>query len=170
VDVTTAQEMHDGVMSAIEGVDVLLMTAAVADYRPVTAAPHKAKKGAGDLNLRLVRTPDILAAVAARRAETGFPRVVVGFAAESENLVDNARAKLAAKNLDLIVANDVTAPDAGFAAQTNRVVILDRQGGVEELGLMSKSAVAEAVLDRVLAAESTGRPLAWQDPHSEADA
>jgi phosphopantothenoylcysteine decarboxylase/phosphopantothenate--cysteine ligase len=170
VDVTTAQEMHDGVMSAVEGADVLLMTAAVADYRPATTAPHKTKKKAADLTLRLVRTPDILAAVAARRARTGFPRVVVGFAAESENLVDNARAKLAAKNLDLIVANDITAPDAGFVARTNRVVILDRQGGVEELPLMTKAAVAEAVLDRVLAAESTGRPLAWRDPHSEADA
>lgn len=160
VDVTTAQEMHDGVMSAVEGADVLLMTAAVADYRPATAAPHKTKKGTADLNLHLVRTPDILTAVAARRAETGFPRIVVGFAAESENLVENARAKLAAKNLDLIVANDITAPDAGFAAQTNRVVILDRQGGVEELSLMSKAAVAEVIAEAIVrgvqAAESAG--------------
>jgi phosphopantothenoylcysteine decarboxylase/phosphopantothenate--cysteine ligase len=160
VDVTTAQEMYDGVMSTVEGANVLLMTAAVADYRPATAAPHKTKKGTGDLNLHLVRTPDILAAVAARRAETGFPRIVVGFAAESENLVENARAKLAAKNLDLIVANDITAPDAGFVAQTNRVVILDRQGGVEELPLMSKAAVAEVVAEAIVrgvrAAESAG--------------
>jgi phosphopantothenoylcysteine decarboxylase/phosphopantothenate--cysteine ligase len=174
VDVTTAQEMHDGVMSAVEGADVLLMTAAVADYRPATAAPQKIKKGAGDLNLRLVCTPDILSAVAARRAGTGFPRVVVGFAAESENLVENARAKLAAKNLDLIVANDVTAPDAGFAAQTNRVVILDRQGGVEELPLMSKAAVAEVVAEAIVrgvqAAESAGGLPVWRDLHSEAGA
>jgi phosphopantothenoylcysteine decarboxylase/phosphopantothenate--cysteine ligase len=74
---------------------------------------------------------------------------VVGFAAESQELIDNARAKLATKNLDMIVANDVTAPDAGFATETNRVVILDRTGGMEELPLMSKAAVAEAILDRV---------------------
>ena len=150
VDVTTAQEMHDGVISAVERADVLLMAAAVADYRPAAAAPQKIKKRGEGLNLRVVRTPDILSAVAARRAGTGFPRVVVGFAAESEDLVKNARAKLATKNLDLIVANDVTAPDAGFGAETNRVVILDREGDVEELPLMSKAAVADAVLDRLL--------------------
>jgi phosphopantothenoylcysteine decarboxylase/phosphopantothenate--cysteine ligase len=151
VDVATAQEMHAAVLSTVEGADALLMAAAVADYRPAAAAPQKIKKGAEDLELRLARTPDILSAIAVRRAETGFPRVVVGFAAESENLVENARAKLAAKNLDLVVANDVTAPDAGFAGHTNRAVILDPEGGVEELPLMSKAAVAEAVLDRVLA-------------------
>jgi phosphopantothenoylcysteine decarboxylase/phosphopantothenate--cysteine ligase len=75
--------------------------------------------------------------------------VVVGFAAESQDLLENARAKLEAKRLDLIVANDITAADAGFAAETNRVVLLDREGGVEELPLMSKAAVAETVLDRV---------------------
>jgi phosphopantothenoylcysteine decarboxylase/phosphopantothenate--cysteine ligase len=128
---------------------VLLMSAAVADYRPAAPAPQKLKKGAGELNVRLARTPDVLSAVAVRWAETGTPRCAVGFAAESQDVIENARAKLAAKNLDLIVANDVTAPDAGFAAETNRVVILDRGGGVEELPLMSKAAVAEAILDRV---------------------
>jgi len=149
VDVATAQEMHDQVLSAIEGADVLLMSAAVADYRPAAPAPQKIKKDAGDLVLRLARTPDVLSAVAVRWAETGTPRLAVGFAAESQDVIENARAKLAAKNLDLIVANDVTAPDAGFAAETNRVVILGREGGVEELPLMSKAAVAEAILDRV---------------------
>lgn len=149
VDVATAQEMHDRVLSAVEGADVLLMSAAVADYRPATPALQKIKKGAGELNVRLARTPDVLSAVAVQWAETGTPRCAVGFAAESQDVIENARAKLAAKNLDLIVANDVTAPDAGFAAETNRVVILDRGGGVEELPLMSKAAVAEAILDRV---------------------
>jgi len=149
VDVATTQEMHDSVISAVEGADALLMSAAVTDYRPDAVASQKIKKGTGDLALRLVRTPDILSAVAVRWAQTGTPRVVVGFAAESQELIDNARAKLATKNLDMIVANDVTAPDAGFATETNRVVILDRTGGVEELPLMSKSAVAEAILDRV---------------------
>ncbi|MFN3762996.1 MAG: bifunctional phosphopantothenoylcysteine decarboxylase/phosphopantothenate--cysteine ligase CoaBC [Anaerolineae bacterium] len=148
VDVTTVQQMLDAVLEAAADADALLMAAAVGDYRPATVAEHKIKKTA-DLTLRLERTPDILAAVARRRAETGFPRVVVGFAAESQDLLENARAKLEAKGLDLIVANDITAADAGFAAETNRVVLLDQEGGVEELPLMSKAAVAEAVLDRV---------------------
>ncbi|HHS97712.1 MAG TPA: bifunctional phosphopantothenoylcysteine decarboxylase/phosphopantothenate--cysteine ligase CoaBC [Chloroflexi bacterium] len=150
VDVISAQEMHDAVLEAVAEADVLLMAAAVADYRPQETVPQKMKKKDAALTLRLVRTPDVLAAVAEQRAKTGRPRVTVGFAAESENLVENARAKMEAKRLDLIVANDVTAADAGFAVGTNRVVILDLQGGVQELPLMSKSAVAEVVLDRVV--------------------
>ncbi len=149
VEVTTACQMRDAVLSAVEDADVLLMSAAVADYRPVETAPHKIKKGEGELTLRLTRTPDILSEVAAHRADTGLPRVVVGFAAESQDLVENARAKLAAKRLDLIVANDITAADAGFGVETNRVAILDREGQVDELPLMSKVAVAEAVMERV---------------------
>lgn len=148
VDVTAVQQMLDAVLEASADADVLLMAAAVGDFRPATVPAHKIKKTA-DLTLRLERTPDILAAVARQRVVTGFPRAVVGFAAESQDLLENARAKLEAKRLDLIVANDITAPDAGFAAETNRVVLLDRAGGVEELPLMSKAAVAETVLDRV---------------------
>ena len=152
VDVVTAQEMHDAVLPAVRQADVLLMAAAVADYRPQMVAQHKIKKGEGNGGLipRLARTPDILSAVAVQWAETKRPRVVVGFAAESQNLVENARDKLAAKNLDLIVANDVTASDAGFGAETNRVVLVGRDGSVEPLPLMSKAAVAEAVLERVV--------------------
>ena len=141
--------MHDAVLAAVAQADVLLMAAAVADYCPANAAPQKIKKGAGELVLHLARTPDILSAVAIRWAETGHPRVVVGFAAESENLVENAQSKLTAKNLDLIVANDITARDAGFTAETNRVVLIGRAGSVESLPLMSKAAVAEIILDRV---------------------
>ena len=148
--VTTAQEMHDAVLRAVGRADTLLMVAAVSDYRPTEVAPQKTKKGGADLTLRLVRTPDILAAVARQRTETGFPRVVVGFAAESENLVENARAKLSTKHLHLIVANDVTGTDAGFGVETNRVVLIGRDGSVEQLPLMSKAAVAEAVLERVV--------------------
>lgn len=148
VDVTTVQEMLDAVLEATADADVLLMAAAVGDYRPVTVSAHKIKKTA-DLTIRLERTPDILAEVARRRSATGQPLVVVGFAAESQDLLENARAKLEAKGLDLIAANDITATDAGFAAETNRVVLLDRDGGVEELPLMSKAAVAETILDRV---------------------
>jgi len=124
VEVTTAEQMRDAVLRACTecdgppAADLLLMAAAVADYQPTAIAPQKIKKDEGGLTLHLARTPDILSAVAAQRAETGFPRVVVGFAAESENLVENARAKLKAKNLDLIVANDVTARDAGFGVET----------------------------------------------------
>jgi len=148
IEVVTVEEMKGAVLTACQQADLLLMAAAVGDYRPATVAPHKIKKGEGDLVLRLERTPDILSAVAAQRAATGLPRVVVGFAAESQDLIENARTKLARKNLDLIVANDITAPDAGFAAETNRVVVLDREGGAEELPLMSKTGVAEVILDR----------------------
>jgi phosphopantothenoylcysteine decarboxylase/phosphopantothenate--cysteine ligase len=151
VDVVTALGMHDIVLATTGDADVLLMAAAVGDFRPERAAAQKIKKGDRDLGVRMVRTPDILSAVAVRTASTGFPRVVVGFAAESENLVENARDKLAAKNLDLIVANDITARDAGFAAEDNRVVILSRDGAAEQLPLMSKVAVAEVVLERVVA-------------------
>ncbi len=149
VDVATARALHDAVIPAVQRADVLLMAAAVGDYRPASVAPHKLKKSDGDLNLRLARTRDILSAVALQWAETRHPHIVLGFAAESEDVLKNARLKLASKNLDMIVANDITASDAGFGAETNRVVILDREGGVEKLPLMSKAAVAEAVLERV---------------------
>jgi phosphopantothenoylcysteine decarboxylase/phosphopantothenate--cysteine ligase len=172
IDVVTVQDMLDRVVSAVERADVLLMAAAVGDYRPATVVPHKIKKGQGDLTLQLVRTPDILSAVAQQRAATGFPRVTVGFAAESQDLLENARAKLAAKRLDLIVANDVTAPDAGFGAETNRVVLLDREGDAEELPLMSKAAVAEVVLERVaglLASEGKIGTQTNADPRRSGD-
>jgi len=149
VDVTTAQEMHDAVLAATEQADVLISAAAVADFSPETVATQKIKKGERDLGVRMTRTPDILAAVALRWAKTHTPHVTIGFAAESENLAENAQAKLTAKNLDLIVANDITAPDAGFETDTNRVVLIDREGNVEELPLMSKLAVAEKVVARV---------------------
>jgi phosphopantothenoylcysteine decarboxylase/phosphopantothenate--cysteine ligase len=151
VDVVTAQGMHDVVLATAGDADVLLMAAAVGDFRPEKVAAQKIKKGGRDLGVRMVRTPDILSAVAIHRADGGGPRVVVGFAAESENLAEHARGKLVAKDLDLIVANDITARDAGFAAQSNRVTILDRDGGAEQLPLMSKAAVAEAVMERVVA-------------------
>jgi phosphopantothenoylcysteine decarboxylase/phosphopantothenate--cysteine ligase len=160
IDVVSAQEMHDVVISAVEQADVLLMSAAVADYCPENMASQKIKKGDGGLILRLARTPDILSSVAVRWAEIGYPRVVVGFAAESEHLVENAHAKLKAKNLDLIVANDITAGDAGFAAETNRVMLIGRDGSVESLPLMSKVAVAETIVERVagLLTVAEGKP------------
>jgi phosphopantothenoylcysteine decarboxylase/phosphopantothenate--cysteine ligase len=150
IDVLTAHEMREAVLEASAVADALLMTAAVADYLPGEYVTAKIKKDTGDLAVRLERAPDILAAVAERRDATHRPQVVVGFAAETENLVENARAKLEVKNLDLIVANDVTAPDAGFGSETNRVLLLDRDGTAVALPLMSKAQVAERVLDRLV--------------------
>jgi len=153
--VSTTQDMHAATLQACAEADLLLMAAAAADYRPAVTAPHKLKKGAADMSLALTRTPDILSAVAARRAEIGRPRVVVGFAAETQDLRANAQGKLHTKNLDMIVANDVSAPDAGFAAATNRVLLIQRDREITELPLMSKAAVAEAVLDRAIALLAT---------------
>jgi phosphopantothenoylcysteine decarboxylase/phosphopantothenate--cysteine ligase len=99
--------------------------------------------------LELVRNPDILAEVAARKSGQSGPSITVGFAAETEDLLANAQTKLERKKLDLIVANDVTAADAGFAVDTNRVTLLSADGSIEALPLMSKLEVAEAILDRV---------------------
>jgi phosphopantothenoylcysteine decarboxylase/phosphopantothenate--cysteine ligase len=125
------------------------MAAAVADFRPQTSEPHKIKRGSGARTLQLEPTEDILAQVAERRKQSGRPKVIVGFAAESQDVLDSARSKLERKGLALIVANDVTATDAGFAVDTNRVTLLDAGGGVQALPLMSKAQVAEHVLDRL---------------------
>jgi len=152
IPVRTAAEMAGAVLSACQDADALLMAAAVADFRPARVAGQKVKKSRGGLaSLEMEPTADVLAVVAERRRETGRPRVVVGFAAETEELLDNARAKVQAKSLDLIVANDVSAADAGFGVDTNRVTLLDAGGGSEPLPLMSKMAVADRVLDRVIA-------------------
>ncbi len=144
--VTSAAEMYDAVLAALPSNDVLIMAAAVADWTPACVAPHKLKKHAGPMQLELVRTRDILAAVkTCRRTE----QVIVGFAAETRELLAEAERKLREKGLDLIVANDVSQPDAGFATDTNRVVLLDGEGGVEQLPLASKSVVAARIVARV---------------------
>jgi phosphopantothenoylcysteine decarboxylase/phosphopantothenate--cysteine ligase len=148
VVVATARDMRDAVLELTAEADALLMAAAVADYSPAETATQKMKKTGAGWTLLLLPTADILSSVAERRAKTGFPRVVIGFAAESEGLVENARGKLEAKGLDLIVANDITSPVAGFAVETNRVTLIGREGKAESLPLLSKAAVAEAVLDR----------------------
>jgi len=156
VAVESAEQMQAAVLASIPGAAGLVMAAAVADYRPTSAAEHKIKKQAGQMHLDLTRTPDILAAVAGQRAESGNPKVVIGFAAETQNVLENARAKLTRKGLDLIVANDVSAADSGFAVDTNRVTIIDAAGRAEPLPLMSKAAVAETIIDRL--AEILRRP------------
>ena len=150
IPVHTAAEMTKAVLKACEQADALLMAAAVADYRPTKAAQQKLKKEQGLPTLTLERTDDILAAVAARRRESGRPYVMVGFAAETEHLIENAQAKLQAKALDLIVANDVSTSDSGFGVDTNRVILLDRWGESQPLPLLSKAEVAERVVDRVI--------------------
>jgi len=152
--VTSAQDMLAAVEAHLTGADVLIMAAAVADFRPAVAAERKIKKSADEnqkLTIELVRTPDILLTVKRLRQETGWPRLAIGFAAESEDLETNARAKLEAKGLDLIVANDITAADAGFGADTNRVVMLDRRGRRQALELASKMRISEAIIARAAA-------------------
>ena len=143
-DVATAKEMSEVVLQAVQGADVLVMAAAVADFRPRAVSEHKLKRAGGVPEMPLEPTEDILGEVAKRR-----PPVVVGFAAESEDLIRNATDKLKHKQLDLIVANDISAKDAGFAANTNRVTLLKAGGDREELPLMAKSNVAEVVMERI---------------------
>ncbi len=149
VQVQTAEEMQAAVLQACPQADALLMAAAVADFTPAAPADHKLKKRDGIPQIRLRPAPDVLAAVAAL-PDDQRPPVVVGFAAESRDLLANAAEKLHKKRLDLIVANDITAPDAGFSVDTNRVTLLYADGRRETLPLMSKTAVAEAVLARLL--------------------
>ncbi|MCE5258086.1 MAG: bifunctional phosphopantothenoylcysteine decarboxylase/phosphopantothenate--cysteine ligase CoaBC [Chloroflexi bacterium] len=149
VSVQTAQEMYAAVLQRVAETDLLVMAAAVADYRPKGAAAQKIKKADDDLTLELERTPDILMAVAQRRQETHHPAFVVGFAAETENLLANAASKLASKHLDLIVANDVSSSDSGFDVDQNRVILLRPDGAQEPLPLLQKTEVAERILERI---------------------
>jgi len=151
VDVRTAEEMLVAVLAETQEADILIMAAAVADFRPAQPAGNKIKKGGGvPPTLKLEATPDILKRLAEVKASSGYPRVTVGFAAESQNLLANAQTKLQAKRLDLIVANDISASDAGFGVDTNRVVLLAPGEEPQSLPLLSKEQVAEAVLERVL--------------------
>lgn len=144
MQVQTAAQMRDAVLKATVAADVLIMAAAVADYRPVTAAEGKIKRETDTLTLELVKTSDIL-------AEVKGDIIKVGFAAESGDVINRATEKLKKKRLDLIVVNDITAKDSGFDADTNRVAFIDREGKVEQLPLLLKSEVAHKILDRVAA-------------------
>ena len=144
VPAVTAREMAAAVAAAVADADALIMAAAVADFESAAPADRKIKKTGGPLSIDLAPTPDIL-------SETDAACVRVGFAAESADLVPNARKKLEAKRLDLIVANDITAADAGFSSENNRVVIIDPNGGEDALPLMPKYDCAGRILDRVAA-------------------
>ena len=142
VQVRTAEEMGQAIQEHVTKADALVMAAAVADYRPKETAGQKIKKADNDLNISLAKTTDIL-----KSAKGNFVRV--GFAAESQNLVENAKAKVGSKNLDLIAANDITAEGSGFGSDTNKVTLIDRDLAVEELPLLSKYEVSNRILDRV---------------------
>jgi phosphopantothenoylcysteine decarboxylase/phosphopantothenate--cysteine ligase len=144
VKVGSAQQMLDAMLDVTAHADIVIMAAAVADYRPAVQAEQKVKKSGETITLELVKNPDVIATV-------NGPFIKVGFAAETQDLLDNARAKLRAKGLHLVAANDVSATDAGFGVDNNRVVLLDRDGNVEELPLMSKYEVGHRILDKVLA-------------------
>jgi phosphopantothenoylcysteine decarboxylase / phosphopantothenate---cysteine ligase len=174
VRVETAAEMEAAVTAVADRADVVVMAAAVADFRPAQVADHKIKKSDVDVpSIVLERTPDILAGLGAAKRPG---QVLVGFAAETRDLREHAAAKLVAKGADLLVANDVSAPNVGFEHDTNEVVILDADGGEREVPLATKHEVARAVLDAVLevrtrrSAAAAGQPPTPQraaEPTSE---
>lgn len=145
--VETAEEMRRAVFEHVKGCHVVIKAAAVADYRPQTRADQKIKKEGEVLSLDLVRNPDILAQLGREKESLSY--VLVGFAAETLDMMAHAASKMTTKNLDLIVANDVSRKDAGFDVETNQVTLLYRDGRMEESPLVSKDAIADLVLDRI---------------------
>ena len=144
IKITSAAEMDEAVSSAFESADVLIMAAAVADYTPKDTVANKMKK-AGDLNIELVRTTDILEKLGKAKGD----RIVIGFAAETDNTEAYAKEKLNKKNLDMIALNDITEPDAGFGKATNHVYLFKKDGGKKELKIDTKEKIAQQILDEV---------------------
>jgi phosphopantothenoylcysteine decarboxylase/phosphopantothenate--cysteine ligase len=147
IRVTTAAEMRDAVVPRAAHADVVIMAAAVADYAPASATLQKIHKDGETLTLSLVRTPDILAELGVQRASGGRP-LLVGFAAETEDVIASARRKQREKKVDLVVANDVSRSDAGFEVDTNEVTLVSASGD-ESLPLQSKSAIAAHIVQRI---------------------
>ncbi|HYA13998.1 MAG TPA: bifunctional phosphopantothenoylcysteine decarboxylase/phosphopantothenate--cysteine ligase CoaBC [Syntrophales bacterium] len=145
IQVSSAVEMRDAVMENLNASTVIIKAAAVADYRPSVRSNSKIKKQDDKLVISLERNPDIISEVGKKKGN----RILVGFAVETEKVIENARAKLAGKNMDIIVANDVTEEDAGFGYDTNIIKILSADGEIEDLPLMSKMEAADRILDRV---------------------
>jgi phosphopantothenoylcysteine decarboxylase / phosphopantothenate---cysteine ligase len=146
IDVRTTEQMHRAVIDNLERATVVIMAAAVADYRPVVSSANKLKRGKERLSIELEPTADILADLSQRKGE----RLLIGFAAETERVAEHARHKLKEKAVDLIVANDVTAPGAGFDHDTNVVTIFRSNGGEESLPKLTKLQVAHRILDEVV--------------------
>jgi phosphopantothenoylcysteine decarboxylase / phosphopantothenate---cysteine ligase len=153
IDVQSAEEMHRAVLEKVATCSIAIFAAAVADYRPAVTNGQKIKRNSEPLTLSLEPTPDILASVARNKGE----RFIVGFAAETDHVAENARKKLAAKNADLIVANDVSAEGAGFDHDTNVVTLFSRDGRDLALRRMTKTGVAQRILDEVIRLRSTSR-------------
>ena len=151
IEVETAQEMYHATQKLADQTEVLIMAAAVADYRPTSVSADKIKKSHNTLTLELEHTQDILSNIESRC-------IKVGFAAESSNVIENARQKLQEKHLALIVANDITAKDSGFGIDYNRVAIIDGEGKVEKLPLLTKKEVADKILNKVAALITTRKP------------
>ncbi len=147
VHVQSSGEMLEAVLKESAGADALVMAAAVADFRPKSVAENKLKKRDGIPQIELEAAPDVLLAVAGMGSDR--PRAVIGFAAESRDLLENAEAKLKSKNLDIIAANDISAPDAGFSVDTNRITLLYADGRQESFPLMGKAEAAEAIIERL---------------------
>jgi len=150
VPVQTAEEMHRAVMSSITEADALIMAAAVADFRPVKSEDQKIKKDKGLKEIRLEPTTDILLEVSHMRDKLKSSLRVIGFAAETQDVLANARKKMESKHLDMIVVNDVTSPRAGFGVDTNQVSLLFSDGSSEALPLMSKADVAEKIIQKLI--------------------
>jgi phosphopantothenoylcysteine decarboxylase/phosphopantothenate--cysteine ligase len=156
VGVRSADDMAKAVDREAASATVVVMAAAVSDYRPREMSPVKIKKADGSTSIDMVRTPDILRGL----GESKAGQTLVGFAAETNDVVENGRRKLLEKHLDLLVANDVRRADAGFASDQNAAVLLDAEGGQEDVPLISKRELAERILDRVLALRRRNRPRA----------
>jgi phosphopantothenoylcysteine decarboxylase/phosphopantothenate--cysteine ligase len=149
IEIQTAAEMEQSVLSACHSAHALLMAAAVADFRPANPSNQKIKKENGSSILELERTSDVLTAVNSYRQQTGYPKIIAGFAAETQDLLQNAKVKLVSKGLNLIIANDVSAIDAGFGVDNNRVTLLWADGKMEEMPLSSKYKIAETIIERL---------------------
>ena len=147
--INTSEDMKEAVLAECRQADVLIMAAAVSDFRPSQVGDHKIKKVAGLSVINLEPTDDILAALSHERKQTGHPEFVIGFAAETENLLANALTKIREKKLDLIVANDVSTAESGFEVDTNKITILDPSGTETAYPLMSKAEVGAIVIERL---------------------
>lgn len=144
IKINTALEMYDSVMDNFKEQNIIIKSASVSDYRPEAISEHKIKKNKGNMNLTLVKNPDILYELGKIKGD----RMLIGFAAESDNIVKNARDKMLGKNLDFIVANDITEEGAGFGTDTNIVTIVDIDGKIEKIEKSSKVDIAHRILDK----------------------
>jgi phosphopantothenoylcysteine decarboxylase/phosphopantothenate--cysteine ligase len=148
--VRSASEMAEEVFTLFPGMDIVVKAAAVSDYAPAAISREKIKKDSGNLVIEFTRTTDILKELGSKKTS----QFLVGFAAESENLEENARRKLREKSLDLIVANDITSPETGFSSEDNQVIMLDKEDNRIELSRRSKQGIAAGIWDRIEALTS----------------